>query len=104
MKSFFLTGLLLSGFAMATEPACKPSECFSVAMKAFEAGKHSEAMPILEPMCNKDNNGSACHLVGIMWSVNKTDKDAKAKATAAFKKACDQLHNKQACEDMKKFK
>jgi hypothetical protein len=109
MKFLVLVGMLFVGSAFATEQvaapkaACKPSECFAVGFKAFEAGKHHEAMPILEPMCNKDDNASACHLVGIMYNFNKTDKDAKSKSTAALKKACEKLKYKQACDDLKKF-
>jgi hypothetical protein len=107
MKVLVFIGLMTASMAYAQsvpKELCNPSECFAVGFKAFEAGSHNTAMPIFEPMCQKDNNAAACHLVGIMYNANKTDKDAKAKSTAAFKKACEQLKYKQACDDFKKIK
>lgn len=109
MRMLVLCGLLMSGFAYAEEAAvakaaCKGVECFTKGYKAFEEGKHDIAMPMLEPICAKENNAAACHLVGIMYHFNKTDKDAKSKSVAALKKACTTLKHKQACDDLKNLK
>lgn len=109
MKFLLLVGFMIVGSAFSSEQAalpkaaCKPSECFAVGFKAFEEGKHDVAMPILDPMCTKDNNAAACHLVGIMYHFNKTDKDAKSKSVALLKKACEKLKYKAACDDLKKL-
>jgi hypothetical protein len=103
MSAAFATGTKTAApAAAATAAPCKPAECFSVGFNAFEKGQHHIALPILEPMCNKDNNAAACHLVGIMYFYNKTEKDAKAKSAAAFNKACVTLKYQQACADQKK--
>jgi hypothetical protein len=99
--SLVLLAVSFNAFSMETKAVVKGSG-WEAGFQAFKDGKHTEALAALEPMCNKDSHASSCHLVGIMYKVNKTDPDAAKKSVAAFTKACTTLKYKPACDDMNK--
>lgn len=81
--------------------AKKWGSCFEAALASQKAGKNEEAVKLLEVACTNTHEAS-CHMLGLMWSSDKTDAEKAQKGKAALQKACSMKY-KPACEDLQKL-
>jgi len=76
-------------------------KCYESAMENQKAGKGDEAKKLLEAACINTHKPS-CHMLGLMLTADKADKESVQKGKAFLKKACDMKY-KFACDDLKKL-